>query len=358
MAGLEFSVPYNNDPATLEALFKLQGLNGNRIREVYLSGPQQYSGSGRIMDTMDEAGFVALLGRIHAQGIRANLVMNSTCEGRSWYTEEVAKEKLHFIGRMHHDHGLEAVTFANPLYIEAASQNFPDLEVGASVLCDIDSVQRATIYDRLGARVITPDVDINRNLPLLKQIKAAVKAELKIMVNDGCLYKCPFRRFHFNWISHKSKENWDIESEAFFVHCSQVTRGDKSQILMSNWIRPEDLERYGEVSRFFKIVGRERVPSWVKRATRAYLNQNWSGDMLEIISGSLYKYSLDAAASLDNKSLARANFFDKTNACDHDCQQCNYCPSLAEKLVTLGVPSPGKLEDLAEARRFFPGKGC
>ena len=32
MAGLEFSVPYNNDPDTLTELFKLKELNGNRIR--------------------------------------------------------------------------------------------------------------------------------------------------------------------------------------------------------------------------------------------------------------------------------------------------------------------------------------
>lgn len=353
MAGLEFSVPYNNDPGTLEELFKLKNLNGNRIREVYLSGPQQYSGSGRIMDAMDEAEFIALVHRIHEEGIRVNLVMNTTCEGRDWYRQENAEAKLHFLGRMHYDHGLEAVTFANPLYVEVAAKNFPDLEVGASVLCDIDSVQRATIYDRLGAKVITPDVDVNRQPELLKQMKRAVKAEFKIMVNDGCLYKCPFRRFHFNWISHKSKENWEIEGEVFFAHCSHVTRSDPSQILKSNWIRPEDLERYGAVSHFFKIVGRERVPGWVKRATTAYMNQSWNGDMLDVISGSLYNYALKAGASLDNKSLSHYNFYG-TVSCDHDCDTCKYCIGLAEKLIRLGVSSPGKQADMEEAKRFYP----
>jgi hypothetical protein len=42
MAGLEFSAPYNNDSSTLEKLFELKDLNGNHIREIYLSGPQQY----------------------------------------------------------------------------------------------------------------------------------------------------------------------------------------------------------------------------------------------------------------------------------------------------------------------------
>ena len=46
---LEFSVPYNNDPETLHEIFRFKDLNGNRIREIYLSGPQEYSGAGRIV---------------------------------------------------------------------------------------------------------------------------------------------------------------------------------------------------------------------------------------------------------------------------------------------------------------------
>jgi collagenase-like PrtC family protease len=78
----------------------------------------------------------------------------------------------------------------------------PDIEICASVLGDIDCVQRAVIYRKAGADVITPDVNINRDLKLLKQIKEATNAELKLMVNEGCLYKCPFRKFHFTCIPH------------------------------------------------------------------------------------------------------------------------------------------------------------
>ena len=48
MGNLEFSVPYNNDPETLAEIFRFKEHKGNRIREIYLSGPQEYSGSGRI----------------------------------------------------------------------------------------------------------------------------------------------------------------------------------------------------------------------------------------------------------------------------------------------------------------------
>lgn len=48
MSSLEFSLPYNNDPAMLEELPGLKKLGNNKITEVYLSGPQEYSGSGRL----------------------------------------------------------------------------------------------------------------------------------------------------------------------------------------------------------------------------------------------------------------------------------------------------------------------
>ncbi|MCL2150381.1 MAG: U32 family peptidase [Dehalococcoidia bacterium] len=346
MAGLEFSVPYNNDLETLDELFKLKELNGNRIREVYLSGPQRYSASGRIVEEIDEAKLVSVMSLIHAEGIRVNLVMNPTCEGLDWYEKENVKEKMEFLTRMHKEHGLEAVTIANPLFVEYVKETLPDIEIGVSVLGGINSTQGAVIYEKLGATVVTPDVDCNRDIEQLKQLKLATKLEFKLMVNEGCLYKCPFRRFHFNYISHKSKELGPVENDSFFAHCAQVTDSDHSQILKSGWIRPEDLEKYGEITHFFKIVGRARPKSMVIRTTKAYMNQRWDGDLMDILSSSLNRYSLEVGAHLDNNSLSRFNFFEKVTTCDHACLDCDYCSTLAKDLITLQTPTRGKLEDL------------
>ena len=60
---LEFSVPYNNDPETLAEIFLLRERNGNRIREIYLSGPQEFAGSGRIAPKLDFAEFAGVARR-------------------------------------------------------------------------------------------------------------------------------------------------------------------------------------------------------------------------------------------------------------------------------------------------------
>lgn len=346
MATLEFSVPYNNDLGTLSEVFKLKRLGNNTIKEIYLSGPQEYSGSGRVTAELSLSQFVEIVDKIHHEGLRVNLIFNPTCEGSNWYYPEVVSTKMEYLRQMHEEHGVEAVTIANPIYIKEVRRRFPDMEICASVLGDIDCVQRAVLYNKAGANVITPDVNINRDLKLLKEIKEATNAELKLMVNEGCLYKCPFRKFHFNYMSHKSKELGAIEGDVFFASCLQVTREDHSQILKSGWIRPEDTKKYGEITSFFKIVGRARPRSMVIRTTKAYLQESWDGDLLDIVSSSLNKFGLEYGAHLDNKSLGKARFFKKVTSCDKNCSQCSYCEELARELIRLNVPTRYKLEDL------------
>ena len=82
MATLEFSVPYNNDePEILPELFRLKRLGSNRIKEIYLCGPQEYFGSGRITSEINFDEFAEIVDKIHNEGIRVNLILNSTCEG-------------------------------------------------------------------------------------------------------------------------------------------------------------------------------------------------------------------------------------------------------------------------------------
>ena len=112
MAGIKFSIPYNDDPKVLEKVFKLKTLDGNTVYEIYLAGPQAYSGSGRITDEIDLTQFVTLIDKIHSQGIRTNLVLNSTCEGTDWYSTDVMNAKLDYLELVHKEHGLEAVSIA------------------------------------------------------------------------------------------------------------------------------------------------------------------------------------------------------------------------------------------------------
>jgi len=173
------------------------------------------------------------------------------------------------------------------------------------------------------------------------------------MVNEGCLYKCPFRKFHFNVVSHYSKE-LDNKNKAylpdFFKFCSAVIIEDNSQILKSGWIRPEDVHKYSEITRFYKVVDRGAMGSRVLRATRAYLEESWDGDLLDLLGSSFLSFSIKYGAYLDNKKLGELGFFEKVTSCDRNCTQCNYCKNITNKLLMLGGLTKEKLRDMGRNR--------
>jgi len=354
MSDLEFSVPYNNDPDSLHEIFRLKEHHGNRIREIYLSGPQEFSGAGRITPELSFDEFAMVAHLIHDHGIRVNLVLNSVCEGSEWYSPGVLNSTMEFLRRAHQDHGIEAVTIANILYIREVRRRFPQIEITVSVLGDVDCVQKAIIARKAGADVITPHVDINRDLSLLKKIREKTGAEIKLMVNEGCLFQCAFRKFHFNYISHKSRKPGPgkesrAEDNVFSINCMQLSRNDLSQIFKSAWIRPEDAGRYGGISRYFKVVGRTSSKSMLLRSVEAYMSESWDGDLLELMAGNLYSVGMSHLLHLNNKSLDETGFFDKATSCDKECSECDYCAALAEKLVRRGVFTPVKIADLGFA---------
>jgi hypothetical protein len=83
----------------------------------------------------------------------------------------------------------------------------------------------------------------------------------------------------------------------------------------------------------------------VIRATKAYLEESWDGDLLDIISGGSKRSSLIYGVYLNNKSLDKYKFFEKVTSCGRNCSQCSYCGELARKLVKLGVVTQARLED-------------
>ena len=362
---MEFSVPYNGDVNLIPQLAALRDCNGARIREVFLSGPQEHSASGRIAHNGNIVQFADVVEKIHGAGMRVNLVMNSTCEGIGQYSDQYAEWLREYTRFMVGELGVDAFTVANPYAMAIIHEEAPQAEIAASVLCDVDCVERALAFKRLGATVVTPDVSINRDLRMLQRIKDEAGLELKIMVNEGCLHKCPYRKFHFNAMSHVSanaahlghglsldrfKAQVDyVAGKTFFSMCGADLLQDPSQILKSGWVRPEDLGAYADVSSFFKVSGRTTPTHVVVRMVRAYMEQSWDGDLLDIMDSSLRAHSLNHGYSLDNRALGSADFFAHVSNCDRHCADCGFCDRLARKVIVQSGLTDLKKRDA----RFF-----
>ena len=341
MNNLNFSIPYDGKPESLPRIFALNKLGQNRVREVYIAGPQEFSAAARIMPKIDMDEFTNIVDKIHAGGIRVNMLLNSVCEGGGWYEPEVIQSRIDYVHLMHEEHGVETVTIANPIYIKEVRKHVPTIEICASVLSAIDSVQRAAYFKEMGADVIIPDTNVNRDLDMLAEMKRRTGAELKLMVNQGCLYECPFERFHAAFVSHKSVEESGSTNSAevlkvFFQNCSKLVNEHRGYVFQSPWIRPEDMRGYGEITSGFKIVGRSN-PKW-ERISQAYMEESWDGNLFELMDASIRFFASAHSACIDNKKLDQYNFFKTVTACGHRCGACSYCDELADKLITTQTP--------------------
>lgn len=328
---IKFSVPYNNDFAIFERFKELNKTGKNKIEEIYFSGPQEYSGSGRVVQKTEMADTIKIIKCSKELGIKSNLVLNATCGGADWYASYKVSKILKMVSILY-EAGLNSVTVANPLYIRKINKEFPEIKIVASVLSKVDVSQKAEIIENLGASVICPDRDINRDFKKLEAIRNSTKAEIKLLVNEGCLFSCPFRPFHFNLISHYSEANI-TPKDRFFFNCQHIVLKDPSQILKSSWINPENLKKYDKITRFFKISGRTKTSDWIIKSTKAYLDEVFEGNLLDIMDSNLDYVKANFGYSIGNTELEKIGFFEKVLQCNNNCAYCDYCKETASRLL-------------------------
>jgi len=330
MPGFRFSVPYNNDFSLLEKLVEIKELNGNRIEGIYLPFPQEYAGSGRVVSKIAKEDIIKLIKFCHENGIKTSLTINFTCQGMEEYKPEFVSKVIKLIKFFHKEHELDAVILANPLYIQKIKKEVPTIKVIASAFSDIDCVNRAVFFEKLGADVLTLN-GLNRNLEVLKEIKELVNCELKLMVNEGCLYKCPFRSFHSNFTSHASREEKppiDFCAES----CVRLRKLYPFLIITSDWILPQWLGYYKDITKSFKIVGRTMPSNWIIKRTKNYLEERFEGNLLELVESAVPQFLQVYKAYVDVFHFDY-EFFKKVTSCDKNCFKCKYCEELAKKVV-------------------------
>lgn len=331
MSGYKFSVPYNGDFETLEKIAENygKGISGNEVDAVYFSPPPEIMGTGRHIRSLDNEHIKRIIDFCHEENYKASVALNSTCEGVDWYGKSFASKVIDFLREMI-DYGLDSMIIANPLYIQMLDKEFEDVEIIASACSAIDSFEMASYYDELGADVLTP-IDINRDLEVLKSIKEHTDLDLRLMVNEGCLWNCPFRIVHRNLTSHLSKGEGEDSLDFPSTACVIERMKDPSTYLKSEWIRPEDLHLYKDITKTFKIVGRTKDSEWINQVVGYYLKEEYDGNLLEILASTILKNLKIMGPKIENKDLD--GFMEKVLNCDKNCYECNYCQEMAEKVI-------------------------
>jgi collagenase-like PrtC family protease len=361
---MKLTVATNWDIDLIEPLTKLN------VESVFGVMDKTPVGAGRpslLLAKVDEPFVKDYVQSIHDANIKFNYLLNAPCMSNMEYDREVHHELIEHINWLNNIN-VDSVTISNPYIMEIVKEQFPGIAVNVSVISHVNSVQRAKLFEELGVDAIALDFNINRDFKLLKKIKSAVKCKLTILVNDGCLYQCPFRYYHYNIIGHASQTINPLKGfyvDYCIIRCTMKRFRDAVELIKGRWVRPEDLQLYEELSiDHFKISGRRMSTNWLTNTATAYNNRKYDGNLADLLNISQlgvdpdvrspqYQAYLSEAKLIKEEKIVQIgqiypvkpfidnnkldgfiDFFNKQD-CLAGCNDCNYCQQWADKAVSI-----------------------
>lgn len=333
----KFKVPAIFDKEYIDSLKQLnESYKNSKIIETYGCFPDDEIGSSRVGTQLPQIDYKALKEYIEyskANGIDFNYIMNTTCHGDLSNAElnKILHKQIELLKKM----GVDSITVSTPYLMEFIKMNYPEIKVVASINMCASSISQTLQLKEMGARRIVLDRNINRNLQLLKDIKASCDTDFELLANSLCLPFCIMHQYHNNLNSHFSKDTDDGFVQCYpYAKCFSSYIDDPILMLCSGWIRPEDLKLYTKIGiDKFKIDGRGIPSDIILSVVRPYMEEKYNGNLFDLMfSGRNTRRSI--SAYLNNREAD--GFVEDIIKHSIDCRYCggknNKCKTLARKI--------------------------
>lgn len=313
--------------------------NREKIHEVYFSWGAMPSGRSAMGVQKDLLPWEAeemqrrQLRQIADAGIGLNLLLNANCYGADSLSRSFFQSTGDLVDMLRSSWNLASVTTTSPVIGRFLRQNFPDLEVRASVNMEIGTPEGMDyLADCFDSFYIQRER--NRDMAALKRLRQhcdETGKKMHLLANSGCLNHCSARQFHDNLVAHEQQIAGRDNAFVFQSACRQYLAdpGHRAKILQrSNWIRPEDLHRYEGIADGIKLA--TRVSPDPTAILDAYLQGHYNGNTLDLLEPN-YAPSFYPTV-LDNQAFP-ADYFDIRHNCSGDCRSCGYCETLYPKVT-------------------------
>ncbi len=379
---MKLSIPTNFDDRLID------GIKGYPVVEIYGKLPSDIIGGGRASYLLSPVSKDRLINHIRyarANGISFNYLLNAACLDNIEFSrsgQNGFNKLLEFLIEA----GVTWVTVAVPSLLKLIKKRFPELKVKVSVFAFVDNINRAKMWEELGADAITLEsLLVNRDFDALRLIRENVNIELQLLANNNCLLFCPMSPYHVNTQAHASQKNHRTKGfmlDSCFLYCSMKKFLDPSNYLRSDWIRPEDIHVYENLGyTSFKLVERNMPTSLLIKRVKAYSERSFDGNLLELVqnfghkddrrkfynrgifwnlkyflkpwfmyphkllkirkllktTGVLFPYEGNKPIFyIDNKKLdGFIDFFMSRNCRYINCERCSHCRGFAEQAITI-----------------------
>lgn len=274
------------------------------------------------------------LKRIKDSGIKLDLLLNANCYGRYAVSEYLRNQVISVLEHLQNTvGGADVVTTASLTVAHVVKENFPDVDVRASVNMRIGTVTGMEyVSDFFDSYYLQREY--NRNIEYVRAVRKWADSNGKkifLLVNSGCLNFCPAQTYHDNMVAHEKEIAETVNIKDWPPQLCWNYYRDKSHwraILRGSWIRPEDLHRYEDVVGTVKLA--TRMHGNPMRVVSAYVNGRYRGSLTDLFepgfSPVLQPYIID-------NGKFPGDWFEKTSRCGRNCHECAYCGDVLEKVL-------------------------
>lgn len=231
-------------------------------------------------------------------GIALNLLFNANCYGKDSQSRAFFCRIGEIIDYVTAAYGLQSITTTSPLIAKFVRDNFPGLEVRASVNMEIGTIQGmeylAEYFDGYYVKR-----ELNRNFDAIEKLHRWAEnygKKLYMLANSGCLNFCSAHNYHDNLVAHEAEIAQMDNAYEFRGICKEYLKDESryaSLIDNTNFVRPEDMHRYEPYFQAAKLA--TRVHKHPGMVLDSYIRGTYRGNILELLepAHSIYPYVLE-----------------------------------------------------------------
>ena len=323
-----FSIPFNGDLKLMK-----WAINTGQVKEIYFASLSmktlslQCDASPHFYneDTINE-----LLEICRNKGVETNLLVNQLT-----LIQENMDTCVKYIKGLKY---LSSLTIGDPLAVDFFIRSFPGLDIQASIIMNLYSVNMIENLLKRGIGTISLPPEFSRNYQILKRLsllkRKYPKFKIKLFISYICYSDCPFMMSHFAlraFRSFRAVKNKRIEAYLYKDYC--MNHPEKAELIKRPFVRPEDIDNLIDsgFADYLKIIYRFDDSTILQKKLSAYFERVFQGNLFEIIP---YPYSLgnNKVFFCDNRKFPK-DFFSKVFHCKKICFNCNYCDRVAQLVI-------------------------
>ncbi len=378
---MEFEVPYNGDDRIIDYYISKRNVVGMVYGRAEDGYPQGRKTVRRSLITMGQ--LRSQVARLLDAGIPFNYVLNGTSHSNQEYDRVYRTAFINHVKRIR-DIGCSVVTIANPILTEAVLQHVPDISIFTSIMLEIDCLARLSTFVRgRNIKYVCISKTILKNFYALEIIaKFCRKHGITpvLLTNDPCLRACPYTGHHNDTLSQMTGGGAWAGSYCR-LKCTQEFINDPANIVSASFIRPEDISVYNRLGfDLFKLCDRKQTYEFLVRALDAYSAQSYDGNLSLLMAPwcasdgaahstpkavfemefrdmpeNVCRSSLRFSPSINNRALdgylSHWERIKRHGCANSDCNDCQYCRSVAERAIRVCVDTALLNNNLSNATK-------